>query len=38
MKRDLIIRHQRHLIQVEIKSVETFARDFLEDLEQCRIP
>jgi len=33
---DLIIRHQRHLIPVEIKSAETFARDFLKGLEQFR--
>ncbi|MDZ7832479.1 MAG: ATP-binding protein [Desulfobacterales bacterium] len=31
---DLIIKHQRHLVPIEIKSAETFARDFLKGIEQ----
>ncbi len=31
---DLIIKHQRHLVPIEIKSAETFTRDFLKGIEQ----
>jgi len=30
---DLIIKHQRHLVPIEIKSAETFTRDFLKGIE-----
>ncbi len=31
---DLVIKHQRHLVPIEIKSAETFTRDFLKGIEQ----